>query len=282
MNTKDIQTKAGFKKEMLSYFRTNKVLAISLVIIGLAAFSPLMITGLGALMDAMSDVYEELGTDVSVMTEMLGSSSSVGVVSAVESVNGAALIVVLLLLNRAAGGEQKKRAMIIPKSAGLRSFPYIFPKFIIYPLSVFVFSIVAVLISWVLSALLFEVNDVAFEGALLAGFLSGVSLMLYVCFHLTLGTATGRAGMSASVCIAASIFLPTIFSVVSTDYMYNPFALELLAMMAISSGSAPDVNLLDLLVTVIFALAIMGITFYIALFAQNARKIDNTGNEIDL
>jgi len=276
------QTKAGFTREILSFFRTNKIFAVSLVIIGLAAFSPLMITGLGALMDAMSDIYEELGTDISGMTEMLGSSASVGVVSALESVNGAALIVVLLLLNRAAGGEQKKRAMIIPKSAGLRSFSYIFPKFILYPLSVFIFAIAAVLISWILSALVFEVNDVTFEGALLAGVLSGVSLMLYVCFHLTLGTATGKAGLSASVCIAASIFLPTIFSLISSDYMYNPFALELLAMMAVTSSSVSDLNLVDLLVTVIFALALMGITFYIALFAQNARKIDNSGNEIDL
>jgi len=280
--SKDTQTKAGFKKEILSYFRTNKITAISLVIIGLAAFSPLMITGLGAMMDAMSDVYEELGTDITGMTELLGSSASVGVASAIESINGAALIVVLLLLNRAAGGEQKKRAMIIPKSAGLRSFAYIFPKFIIYPLSIFIFTVVAAIISWVLSALLFEVNDVAFRGVLLAGVLSGVSLMLYVCFHLTLGTATGKAGLSASVCIAASIFLPTIFSLVSTDYMYNPFALELLATMAISSDASININVFDLLVTVVFALAIMGVTFYIALFAQNARKIDNTGNEIDL
>jgi len=279
MNT---QTKAGFKKEILSYFRTNKITAISLVIIGLAAFSPLMITGLGAMMEAMSDVYEELGTDITGMTELLGASASIGVASAIESINGAALIVVLLLLNRAAGGEQKKRAMIIPKSAGLRSFAYIFPKFIIYPLSIFIFTVVAAIVSWVLSALLFEVNDVAFSGVILAGILSGVSLMLYVCFHLTLGTATGKAGMSASVCIAASIFLPTIFSLVSTDYMYNPFALELLATMAISSEASLDINIFDLLVTVIFALAIMGVTFYIALFAQNARKIDNTGNEIDL
>jgi len=281
-NIKSIQTKAGFIREMLSYFRTNKFLAVSLVIIGLAAFSPLMITGLGYMMDAMSDLYEEFGTDVSGMTEMLGSSASVGVASAIESINGAGLIIVLLLLNRAAGGEQKKRAMIIPKSAGLRSFAYIFPKFIIYPVSIFIFTVVAAVVSWVLSALVFEVNDVNFSGVLLAGVLSGVSLMLYVCFHLTLGTATGKAGMSASICITASIFLPVIFSLVSTDYMYNPFALELLAMMAVSSEAAANVNWLDLLVTVVFALAIMGITFYIALFAQNARKIDNSGNEIEL
>jgi len=280
--SKDNQTRAGFKREILSYFRTSKIIVVSLVIIGLAAFSPLMITGLGVMMDAMSDIYEEFGTDISGMTEMLGTSASFGVASALENINGAALIVVLLLLNRAAGGELKKRAMIIPKSAGLRSFAYIFPKFIIYPVSIFIFAVIAAIVSWVLSAFLFEENDVAFSGVVIAGVLSGVSLMLYTCFHLTLGTATGRAGMSASVCIAASIFLPLIFSVVSTDYMYNPFALGLLAMMAISSDAISTVSLLDIVVTVIFALAIMGVTFYISLFAQNAKKIDNSGNEVEL
>jgi len=278
----NVQTKASFKKEFLAYFRTQKLLTISLVIIGLAVLSPLMIAGMGSLMDSMSDIYEEMGTDVSGMTDALSETSSIVVVSAVESITGAALIVMILLLNRAAGGEQKKRAVIIPRSAGLRSFAYIFPKFIVYPISAFLLAILAVLAAWAVSIPLFETNDVALGNVLLAGALSGVSLMLYICFHLTLGTATGKAGMSAAVCIAVSMLLPTVLAFAGTDYMFNPFTLNIMAGVTASPSTLSGTELLDMAVTVAFALGIMVVLFLIALFAQNARKIDNSGNEIDL
>jgi len=278
----NIQTKASFKKEIFAYIRTHTFLTIALVIIGLSILSPLLITGMGSLMNAMSDIYNEFGADISGMTEMLGATASTGVESAIDSITGVGLIVMLLLLNKAAGGEQKKRSVIIPKSAGLRSFAYIFPKFIIYPLSAFVFSIAAVLLSWFVSIPLFETNDVSFSSALLAGVLSGVSLMLYICFHLTLGTATGKAGMSAAVCITVSVLLPGVLSLIGTDYMYNPFTLDVMAFFSVKAQALTEIAALDVIVSVIFALAIMGISFFIALFAQNARKIDNSGNEIDL
>jgi len=278
----NIQTSASFKKELLAYFRTYSFLTIALIIIGLALLSPLLIVGMSSLMDAMSDVYEELGTDVSGMTELLTQAVSTGVESAVESITLVGLIVMILLLNKAAGGEQKKRAVIIPKSAGLRSFGYIFPKFIIYPLSAFILAIVAVFGSWAVSIPLFDVNDVVFKNVLLAGVLSGVHLMLYVCLHLTLGTATGKAGMSAAICISMLLLLPNILAIAGTDYIYNPFALNTMAYFSVYSSPPIGSELLDAVITVAFALGIMTVTCLIALFAQNARKIDNSGNEIEL
>ncbi|MDR2571320.1 MAG: hypothetical protein LBD23_13675 [Oscillospiraceae bacterium] len=278
----DNQLSASFKRELLAYFRTKRFMIIALVIVGLSVFSPLLITGLGSLMDSMSDFYNELGMDVSGMTQVLSSASSTGVVASASEITGTGLIVLLLLLNRAAGGEQKKRAVIIPKSAGLRSLSYILPKFIIYPLSAFVLAIIAMFASWAVSTLLYDFNDVSFSGVLLSGILSGVCLMLYICFHLTLGTATGKAGMSAAVCIAASIILPNIFTLTDSDYLYNPFALELLASSAIFDHNLSLRSLPDIVITIVFALALMVISYFVALFAQNAKKIDNSGNEIDL
>jgi len=278
----NIQTKASFKKEFMAYIRTYNFLAVALVIIGLAIFSPLLIAGTGALMDAMSDVYDEMGIDVSIMTEMLGTAASIGVTSSVESITGAGLIVVLLLLNKAAGGEQKKRAVIIPKSAGLRSFAYIFSKFIIYPLSAFVLTVVAMFAAWAFSLLVFDINDVTFSGVLLSGIISGFCLMMYICFHLALGTATGKAAMSAAICITASILLPTFFSVISAEYMFNPFALNVVAYTVILNDSITGAELTDIAVSAVFALGIMAVAYFVALFAQNARKVDNRGNEIDL
>jgi len=278
----NIQTRASFKKELLAYFRTKKFMIVALVVIGLSLLSPLLLTGMGVLMDSMSDIYEEFGMDVSEMTGMLSSSSSLGVSSSVSDITGVGLIVLLILINSAAGGEQKKRAVIIPRSAGLRSFPYLFPKFIIYPLSVFILAIVAMFTSWAASSIVFDVNDVTFNMVLLAGILSGVCLMLYVCFHLALGTATGNAALSATVCIVASVLLPNIFTLTDMEYMFNPFALDLLAASVIISDKLTGAEVLDLVITMIFALTIMIGTYFIALFAQNARKIVNSGNDIDL
>ena len=216
------------------------------------------------------------------MTEILSESTSIGFQSALESITGIGLIVMIILLNKAAGGEQKKRAVIIPRSAGLQNFSFIFPKFIIYPISGFVFSVIASLAAWLVSIPLFEVNDVTFATALLCGALAGVCVMLYICFHLTLGTASGRAGMSAAVCITVSVLLPAIMAQVSTDYVYNPFTIQYLASMILQSRGLSQSQAVNTIVTIAFALAIMGVMFFIALFAQNAKRIDNSGNEIEL
>ena len=277
-----IQTRAGFKKEYLAFFRTRTFIIIACVVIGLSLVNPLLVSGLGSMMDSMSDIYDEMGMDVSGMTAFLASSAAVGMILSIEAVTGTSLIVVLLLLNKTAGGELKKRSIIIPKSAGLRSFAYIFPKFIIYPITIFILAFLAILASWPLSVWLFEVNDVTVDSVLLAGVLSGVSMMFYVCCHLALGTATGRAGMSAAVLISASIILPMVFAAVDLEYMFNPFALGTLASAAVQLGLTSGSFLTDNLISIAFALGIMLVTYLIALFAQNARKIDNSGDEIEL
>jgi len=277
-----IQTKACFKKEILAYFRSRKFLIIACVIVGIALLSPLMIVLFSTLMDAMSDMYAQFDTDVSGLTESITEYSSTGMASSVSDITSAGLIVMLILLSRAAGGEQKKRAVIIPRSAGLRSFSYLFPKYIIYPLSAFFLSIIAMLASWFVSGLIFNSNDVTFANAFLASTLVGTTMMFYVCLHLTLGTATGQAGMSAVVCIVMSMILPLVFASVDMDYMFNPFALNMIAASVLHSYVVPGSQIVDILISIAFALGIMVTAFFIALFAQNARRIDNTGEEIEL
>jgi len=265
-----LQAKAGFRKEILALFRTKTFLILTLVIIGLSALNPL-------LMFAMRPIINAMG-----MADGFTDTSSTGVSASVGEITSTGLIVFLLLINRAAGGEQKKRTVIIPKCSGLRSFGYVFPKYIVYPLFALALVIVAMFVSWGISALIFGYNDVTFFDVLLAAVLGGVSMMLYICFHLTLGTATGKAGMSAAVCIGASIILPSIFALMSSDYMFNPFALENLASTVIWRPYISGGEMRDIFVTIAFALALMVLSYLIALFVQNAKKIDNSGDEIEL
>jgi len=276
----NIQTRASFRKESLAFFRTGKFIVIAIVFLGWAMLSPLIIRGLGGLMDSMSPIYDDLGMDVSGMTELLGSSASIGVSSAISEMSSLCLLVFLLLINSFAGGEQKKRSVIIPRSAGLRSFSYIFPKFIVYPLSAFVLAITGTFLAWWVSSGIFAHNDVTLLGAFLGGTLAGTGMMFYICFHLTIGTATGKAGMSAAICIVSSFLLPNIFAVLGSEYVYNPFILSLYASSLVSETTQAFVQPMEVVMTVLIALAIMAIVFFLALFAQNAKTVDNSGNEI--
>ena len=277
-----VQTKASFKKEFLAFFRTKTFLIITCVVISLSILGPLLISGMGTLMGSMSDIYDEMGMDVTDMSDFLVSSSSIGMIFSVDSVAGTSVIVVLLLLNKVAGGEQKKRANIIPTSSGLSSFSYIFPKFIIYPITSFLLAFIAIIAAWPIAVWAFEVNDLTAGGVVLAAVLSGASLMFYVCCHLALGTATGKAGMSAAICISVSIVLPMIFASTDMSYMFNPFALSALAQSSLFIDTMSGSAIADNIASFGFALGIMVITYFIAIFAQNAKRIDNSGNEIEL
>lgn len=276
----NLQTKASFKKEYLAFFRTKKVLILALALIGLAVINPLFITGMSSFMDSFHDVYAELGMDISTMTEMLNSEVSTGVSTAISGIAQTGLIVFLIVLNSNAGGEQKKRSVIIPRSTGLRSFSYIFPKFIIYPLAAFLIAVVSIFAAWGVSAMVFRYNDVSVTGVFLGSALVGVNLMLYVCAHLTIGTATGRAGLSSTICIIASILLPIILSAMGTGLFYNPFTMNVLASSVLYNAGLSITQVLEVIATVIIALVIMVILFLLALFAQNAKRIDNSGNEV--
>jgi hypothetical protein len=133
-----------------------------------------------------------------------------------------------------------------------------------------------------LSALLFDTNDVLPLNIVMAGLLIGSNLALYICFHLTLGTSTGRSGLSAAICIVAAVLMPTALGTVGAEVIFNPFAMNLIAGQTILSGHLLSSQVMDIIFTLLFAKGIMVITFLVALFAQNARRIDNSGDDKEL
>ena len=272
----DMQLKASFKKELLAFFRTKRFLTLTIVILGISLLSPLLIVGMGSLMNSMSDIYDSVGMDISGLTDELSSSATLGVSSQISDVSGVGLLVFLLLINSFAGGEQKKRSIIIPQSSGLDSFNYLLPKFIVYPVAVFALSLLGTVAAGVVSSLVFDVNDIFWPLAIAGGATLGVYNMFFVCLHLALGTSTGKAGMSSAVCISASMLLSGFFSAIDATPAYNPFALNSAAG-SLVLGAEPVANIV---VGIVLALAIMAGVFFLALFVQKAKRIDNSGNEI--
>lgn len=278
-----MQIKASFRKEILAFFRTNKFLIVAIVIIGWAIVSPLIIVGSVALLEAMEPLYDAIGMDISAMTGMLDATTvSMGVYTGITNTTQVGLIVYLLLINSFAGGEQVKRSVIIPRSSGLRNFCYVFPKYIVFPAAAFFLTVIGAFASWGISALVYDVHDVAAMGVLLGGALAGISMMFYVCCHLTLGTATSKPGMSAAVCITAAMLLPDIFSFSGADLIYNPFTLNYLGASLVHETAMLYYQQLDVIMSVVVAFVLMLILYFIALFVQNAQKVDNRGNEIRL
>ena len=272
----DIQFKASLFKELAAFIRTKKFIILLCVFIGIAVFYPLMIRGLSMLMYAMSDIYEEMGMDITVMTAELTSTASIGLTSAVSGLSSIGLLVFLLLINSFAGGEQKHRSIIIPQSSGLQVFNYLLPKFLIYPFAIFAFTLAAVFSASAASVLAFDYNDMIMENIAIAALLLGLYNMFYVCLHLTLGTSTGKAGMSAAICIVASFLLPEIFMIVDAVPAFNPLTMGVTALMIASGAEIRPETITGVIITVL----LMAAVFFVALFAQNAKKIDNKGNEI--
>jgi ABC-2 type transport system permease protein len=269
------QLKASFNKELLAFLRTYKLFIMTAVIIGWSVFSPLMLVGLGFLVNSMGDIYDELGVDMSSMTEQLTSTASTGVSSQVSDISSIGIIVFILVISSFAGGEQKKRSIIIPHSSGLNSFSYLFPKFIIYPITIFILSLLGTIAAGVLSGLIFDYNDLVFSDVLSAGVLLGFYGMFYICLHLTLGTGTGKPWISSAICIAALMLLPSIFAIANASPAFNPFTVSQAAVSAVY-GAIPSS---EIAIGICVALVLIVILFFVALFTQNARKIDNSGNE---
>jgi ABC-2 type transport system permease protein len=271
-----MQTSASFKKEIMAFTRTKKLFVLLCVFAGFAVLDPALIRGMGAIMEAVGEA--------DIIGDMLGditSYASNGVSGLVGDLALSGTVIFLLLINSFAGGEQKRRSIIIPRSAGLGNHAYIVPKFVVYPLAAFGLCLFAVITSALVSAAIFVVNDLSAARILTSGILLGVNLAMYTGFHLCIGTATGRAGASAAICIGASILVPGFFAMLSMNMegdliAYNPFALTTMASTAVYQ--IPDTA--EMLVTIAIAVALIVICCLLALFAQNAKKIDNKGNEI--
>jgi hypothetical protein len=271
-----MQTSACFKKEIMAFFRTKKFLVLFCVFVGVAVLIPLMFGATASFMESAGEL-DMIGAMLGALTMR----ASDGLIILLGNLFLVGLILYLLLINSFAGGEQKKRAIIIPRSAGLRAASYITPKFIVYPLSAFVLTMFAVLLGAAVSSSVFKVNDLVTSQVLAAGALLGVNLMMYTCFHLCIGTATGQAGASAAICIGFAVLVPDIFELISRSIdgdliAYNPFALATMSMEAV----AHEPNTGEMAVTVIFSFALMFISYLLAVFAQNAKRIDNKGNEM--
>ena len=212
----------GFRKEMMFFTRGGRLALVVIVTLALAVMSPLMF----GMMKYMIDMISEAAPDDS-YTEMLelfsGFTAAEITMYTAEYVAGIGAIVVLFAFKGAAGGEQQKRSVIIPQCSGLSAVSYALPKFLIYPVFIFVTGLLSVYAGAGASLIFFEGpldwGMITVSAVCAAGFLA-FSTAVQFC----IGLCTGRSGLAVAACVIMQTFLPSLLSFFRVD-RFNPFAL---------------------------------------------------------
>lgn len=284
--------KFAFKKEFMYFSRTFRMFGVIFAILIISLFDPLVYKGMTVFVGIMGEQLEESGftmtadagtlasADVDAsnpfagLTELYESLRAPEVATAaVADFTSTSALIIFLVLMQPSGGEQKKRSTIIPLCAGLTPIRYIVPKFVIYPLTAFLSSLIALPLCAGVSVFLFG-GEISFANSLAAGAVVGLYLAFLIVIELTLGICTARPGLAAIFTILGSQLLPTVLSLFGIN-RFNPFVLPEIAGGFLSG----EVGTLNLWVSVGVAVVVGVILFFTTLLTQTARKIDNSGNE---
>lgn len=294
------QLKYSFKKELAQFTRKGKLLGIILAIFGFALFSPLLYKFVAFTLNAMNDMdlpgldapqYQaELvaeiqvsddggalgGLDFGAVKEAYSSAQAIFATTLVSNFATYAVLIIMLVMRRPAGTEQRKREMIVPLCAGLDYKNYIVPKFVIYPLSVFVFAFLGSLMAGGLCNSLFPNDKLGFSQIALVSLMIGVYMAFIITVYLAVGLCSGRAGVMVAVVFIGQLFLPSLIAMLGLS-KYQPFALINL-ISALSEPSLGDIlseNLTNILISSLISIAIGVLLFFVTLAVLNGKRVNN-------
>lgn len=292
--------KTGLKKEIMYLVRTGKLAGVIMAILIFAVLDGLMLKVTGAMMSSMTttmqqqveQISEDAGEseEINELTEITGSINTMTSVfenmnaatvlySTISDISSLGILIALLIIKSACGGEQKMRSIIIPRCAGLTPKMYILPKFLIYPLIVFVLSFISVILASVMAQLLFE-GAVLFENVLVAAVTLGVYLAFVMTVMLTLGICTEKPGISVIIVLVTINILPSLLSAYRVD-RFNPFALPGIVGSAVTAENSAfaSMDMLNFWVSIGTTLIISVILYFVTLIALNSKEVRNEGNE---
>lgn len=266
--------KAGFRKEWLQFTRTFRLGGVLLGILSFALAEPLLLWGMNALVGLAGDYGEtvELGTLLGMGNAGLAEFSFCS--SMTEFCTTSTLVVMLVLMSPC-GGEQKKRATMIPLCSGIGAFEYLVPKYVIYPVTVFLTGFVGSCISGALSNALFPGDDVGVGMILLGALLCAVYLTFILVVYMSIGICTSRPGIVTAMMYVGVIIVQMILSGLDlTDY--NPFTLRtLVSGTMFSEDFVLADNVANIIVAVVLSVVIGVMMFILALTVLKAKRINN-------
>lgn len=282
----------GFRKEMMFFTRGGKLVIMLIVTFVLAGMSPVMFGMMKSMIKVMESMYDE-ETFKSMFAMFTGMGAAEVNMYTIEYVSEFGAIVFLFILKGAAGGEQQKRSVIIPQCSGLSAVSYALPKFLIYPLFIFVTAVLATFTGAGLALMIFG-GTTDWQMITIAALCAGIYLAFFTCVQLCVGICTGRSGLAIVICILMQSFLPMILSLFRVD-RFNPLALTGIAMSAAmgsgtgeeggmlgmlqTASSTSDVSPLNVAVSVGTAVVISVLLYFITVFALHTKEVHNEGDE---
>lgn len=280
-----MQLKYSFKKEWAQFWRTGRFWGV-IAGIALMAFSyPLMFKAMSVIMSGVGEQMTSSSASIGYQDgagnefdfNMMGDMMDDGGMMFAMGVVGLAsysLLIIMLLLMSAAGGEQKKRAMIVPMCAGLKYENYLTPKFVIYPLVVFIETFVSCALTGAMCTVIFTNNLPTAENILISSVLMSVYMAFITTIYLSVGLCTSRPGVMVPVVFLGQMILQSLLEGFGlTDY--HPFAL-ITMISRINSGDV-DVseNLTSIGVSVGLSIVISLMMYFLALGVLKAKKTEN-------
>lgn len=289
--------KVGIKKELMFFTRSFKLGGIIIAAIAFAVLSPLLMKLSGVMMsgidttatdDLKSGNYADLSYTENLSAEPMSFDSDlfslfedenlayIGVLSSFGDLTNTLLLVFMIVTMYSAGGELKKRSMIIPLNAGLSTRLYVLPKYLVYPLAAAVIAFGGVLLSGLVTLLVFGgayAPDIA--DLLLTALTAAVYDAFIITLYFTLGLCTARAGIATIILYGGSAILSVLFTSFGAD-KFHPFALKDLAQEMLAEGERDYVNLLG---SIGVTLLIMLLCYFVTVFVISAKKTDNRGKE---
>lgn len=275
------QLKYSFKKEWALYFRRFQFLGMVLATFGFAVVNPLLYKMTSEMLSVMNDLSassEELlgGSDELLASVGLYGSASASMIYPMCVMYFAtySLLIVILVMRSAAGGEQKKRAMTVPMCGGLKYKNYLLPKFVIYPLSMFVMTFLGCLVSGGLCNAMFKEDPVGFDAMSFAALLMSVYVMFIVTVYLSLGICTSRPGIMAASVFLGQMFISSFLEGVGLSE-YHPFALLTNIGAMFSEGYDLSEKLPSILTAIALSLVICVLMYFLALGVLSAKRINN-------
>lgn len=281
----------GFRKELMFFTRGGKLAIMIIVAFVLAGMSPVMFGMMKEMIKVMESMYDE-ETFKSMFAMFTNMGSAEVNMYTINYVVEFGAIVFLFILKGAAGGEQQKRSVIIPQCSGLSAVNYASPKFIIYPLFIFVLSFAAIFTGAGLALMIFG-GETDWGMIAISALCAGIYLVFFTTVQLCVGICTGRSGLAIVVCILMQTFLPTVLSLFRVD-RFNPLALSTIAMNAAmasgdseggmlstlqSTSASTDISTLNIAVSIGTAVVISVLLYFITIFALNTKEVHNEGDE---
>lgn len=274
-----MQIKAGFKKEWLQFSRMFRFWGVIIGTFSFALADPLMFWAMNALLGNLTstDMYGSIGGAVDIENSMgmlFGNAGSI-FGGTMADLCATSMLVVMLILMSPCGGEQKKRATIIPSCAGLDTFSYLIPKYVIYPGTVFVCGFLSALISGGLCNLLFTDGRVDAGIVLLAAFMCAVYMAFFITVYMSIGLFTSRPGV-VTVFMYIGVSLVNILLTSLDLTKFHPLTLRSLVVgeMFHDDFVLAD-NVASIVVGIVLSVVVAVMMFILTLAVLKSKKINN-------